>query len=100
MDEDIRENIGPVPRYLASTNRQPILVAIGPCDAARSRRLRLWRWPGRGLISPYPESDRGKLDEGEVIGGELVIAGGDTPALLNLTEEPIQQVTRPVRDGD
>ena len=27
MDEDIRENIGPVPRYLASTNRQPILVA-------------------------------------------------------------------------
>ena len=48
---------------------------------------------GRGLISPYPESDRGKLDEGEVIGGELVITGGNTPALLDLVKEPLDEVT-------
>src|SRR5258708_40103841 len=30
---------------------------------------------GRGLISPCPESDRGKVDEGEVIVSELVITG-------------------------
>ena len=48
---------------------------------------------GRGLISAQPKADRGKLDEGEVIGGELVIAGGDAPALLDLVEEPLDQVT-------
>jgi hypothetical protein len=30
---------------------------------------------GRGLISPYPETDRSKLDKGKVIGSALVIAG-------------------------
>jgi hypothetical protein len=48
---------------------------------------------GRVLISPYPESDRGKLDEGEVIGGELVITGGNTPTLFDLVKEPLDQVT-------
>jgi hypothetical protein len=32
--------------------------------------------PRRGLISPRPKANRGKLDEGEVIGSELVIPGG------------------------
>ena len=54
--------------------------------------------PGRGLISPYPESDRGKLDEGEVIGSELVITGGNTPALFDLVKEPLDQVTSPERN--
>jgi hypothetical protein len=44
---------------------------------------------GRGLISAQPKADRSKLDESEVIGSELVIAGGDTPALLDLIEEPV-----------
>jgi hypothetical protein len=51
---------------------------------------------GRGLISAQPKSDRSKLDEGKVIGGELVIAGGDAPVLLDLVEEPLDQVVRPV----
>src|SRR5215813_57089 len=47
---------------------------------------------GAAPISAQPKADRSKLDEGEVIGGELVIAGGDTPALLNLVEEPLHKV--------
>jgi hypothetical protein len=54
---------------------------------------------GRGLVSPYPESDRGKLDEGEVIGGELVITGGDTPTLFDFVKEPLDQVTSAVEIG-
>jgi hypothetical protein len=44
---------------------------------------------GRGG-STQPKADRSKLDEGEVIGGEFVIAGGDTPALFDFVEEPLQ----------
>jgi hypothetical protein len=54
---------------------------------------------GRGLISAGPKADRSKLDEGEVIGGELVITGGDTPALLVPIEEPLDQLARPVEMG-
>jgi hypothetical protein len=54
---------------------------------------------GRGLISAQPKADRSKLDEGEVIGSEPVIAGGDAPALLDLIEEPLHQVTRPIEMG-
>jgi hypothetical protein len=39
------------------------------------------------------EADRSKLEEGEVIGGEFVISGGNTPALLDPIEEPLDQVT-------
>jgi len=53
----------------------------------------IWVQLGCGLISPYPEPDRSQLDEGEVIGSELVISGGNTPALLDLVEEPLDQVT-------
>ena len=53
----------------------------------------------RAFISAEPKADRSKLDEGEVIGGELVIAGGDTPALLDLIEEPLDQVARPLEMG-
>ena len=54
---------------------------------------------GRGLISPQPKANRGKLDEGEVIDSEFVIAGGDAAALLDLVEEPLDQVTCPVQMG-
>ena len=51
---------------------------------------------GRKVIGAQPKADRSKLDQGEVIGWGLVMAGGDTPTLLDLTEEPLHQVTRPV----
>jgi hypothetical protein len=34
---------------------------------------------------------RSKLDEGKLIGGEIVIAGGTMSALLDLVEEPLNQ---------
>jgi hypothetical protein len=54
---------------------------------------------GRGRIGAQPKADRSKLDEGEVVGSELVITGDDTPALLDLVEEPLHQVTRSVEVG-
>ena len=51
------------------------------------------------LASLYPETDRSKLDEGEIIGGELVVASGNTPALLDLVEEPLDKAARPVEIG-
>ena len=54
---------------------------------------------GRGLISAQPQTDRRELDEGKIVGGELVVAGGDTPVLLDLVEEPLDQVSRPVKVG-
>ena len=56
---------------------------------------------GRGLINAQPKADRGNLDEGEVIGGEFVIASGDATVSLDLdlVEEPFDQVTRPVETG-
>jgi hypothetical protein len=36
-----------------------------------------------------------KLDECEVVGRELVVAGCHTPTVLNLIEEPLDQVASP-----
>src|SRR5215469_15222550 len=52
---------------------------------------------GRGLISTQPNADGCELDEGQVIGCQLVISGRDTPTLLDLVEEPLDQVARAVQ---
>ena len=52
---------------------------------------------GRGLISAQPDADRCQLDEGEVIGSEFVVTGGDTPTLLDLVEEPLDEVARAIQ---
>jgi len=41
---------------------------------------------GCELIRSPPKANQGHLDEGEVIGGELVKSCGDAPALLDLLE--------------
>ena len=51
---------------------------------------------GRGLISAQPQTDRRELYEGKIVGGELVVTGGDPPALLDPVEKPLDQVSRPV----
>jgi len=37
------------------------------------------------------------LDEGEIIGCELLIARRDAPTLLDLVEEPFDQITSAIR---
>jgi hypothetical protein len=47
------------------------------------------------LIGAQP-SDGCELDE-EIVGGEFVIAGCGAPALLDLVEEPFDQITHPIQ---
>jgi hypothetical protein len=48
-------------------------------------------------MSTQPQTDGREFDKSKIIGGELVIAGGATPALPDLVEEPLDQVSRPVK---
>src|SRR6266566_2606602 len=52
---------------------------------------------GRGLINAQPQAYRCKLDECEVVGRELVVARCHTPIVLDLVEEPLDQVASPVK---
>jgi hypothetical protein len=54
---------------------------------------------GRALINAQPKTDAGELDEGEVVGGELVVSGRDPTTLLDLVEEPLDQVAVAVEIG-
>jgi hypothetical protein len=49
------------------------------------------------IISAEPQTDGHELDEGKIVGGELVVTGGDASALLDLVEEPLDQVPRSVK---
>ena len=39
---------------------------------------------------------KGNLDEGEVVGSELVVPGRDAPEVLELADQPFDQVALPV----
>jgi hypothetical protein len=54
---------------------------------------------GRELISTKPNSDGRKLDKCEIVGGELVVSSRDSSALLDLAEEPLDQITCAVQIG-
>jgi hypothetical protein len=54
---------------------------------------------GRGLISTQPNAYGCELNEGQMIGCQLVISCRDTPTLLDLVEEPFDQVARAVQYG-
>ena len=47
---------------------------------------------GRGLINAQPQPYGRKLDEYEVVGGQLVVAGCHAPAVLDFVEQPFNQV--------
>ena len=47
---------------------------------------------GRGLINPQPDADGREFDHGEVVCGELFIACGDAPAMLDPIEETLDPV--------
>src|SRR5262249_32779866 len=52
---------------------------------------------GRGLINAQPQSYRCKLDECEVVCRELVVASCHTPAVFDLVEEPLDQISGSVK---
>jgi hypothetical protein len=52
---------------------------------------------GRGLISTQPNSDWGEFDERQIVRREFVVSGRDTPTLLDLVEEPFDQVPRAIQ---
>ena len=52
---------------------------------------------GRRLISAEPQPHRGELYHGKEVGGELVVAGGDAAEVLQLGEEPLDQVSLAVK---
>src|ERR1700760_4449455 len=45
---------------------------------------------------PQPDADSGELDESEVVGVVLLVAGGDGSEMLKLVEEPLDQVAEPI----
>ena len=51
---------------------------------------------GRGLIKTQPQAYGRKLDECKIVGGELIVAGCHTSIVLDLVEEPLDQVASAV----
>jgi hypothetical protein len=52
---------------------------------------------GRGLTSTQPDADGCQLDEGAVAGCEFVVAGVDTPTLLDPVEKSLDETTRAIK---
>ena len=54
---------------------------------------------GHQLISAHPDACGGELDEGEVVGVVLFVAGGDGAEVLELVEEALDEVAVAVEEG-
>jgi hypothetical protein len=54
---------------------------------------------GRALINAQPKPDRRKLDESEVVGRQFVVAGCNAATVLDLVEEPFDQVAGSIQIG-
>jgi hypothetical protein len=52
---------------------------------------------GRRLMSALPDGDSCHFGEGEVIGCEIVVPGGETPTLLDRVEEPVDEASRTIQ---
>jgi hypothetical protein len=52
---------------------------------------------GRELINAQPQPDRCKLNEGEIVCREFVIASRDPTTVLDLIEEPFDQISGAVK---
>src|SRR5215831_6504382 len=52
---------------------------------------------GRGLINSQPQPNRSKLDEGQVVGCELVVACCNSTTMLDFVEEPLHQIPSAVQ---
>src|SRR3712207_1202300 len=49
------------------------------------------------VLRSEPDPDRGELDEGQIAGGQLVVAGGDPPVLLQPAHQPLDHVPLPAQ---
>ena len=63
-------------------------AGIVPPAAAASAAISL----GRRLIMAQPDADSRELDEGEVVGGVLLVSGRNRPVVFELVEEPFDEV--------
>jgi hypothetical protein len=52
---------------------------------------------GRELINAKPKPDRRKLNECKVVDREFVVAGCNTATVLDLIEEPLDQISGPIK---
>jgi len=48
---------------------------------------------------PQPDTDRGEFDEGEVVGGVLLLSCGDGSVMLEFVEEGLDEVPVAVQEG-
>src|SRR5664280_3135393 len=75
-------------------------VIVGTAASSAPRLLLAWfdqaLLLGRGLINTQPNADGRKFDKGKIIGCEPVVASGYTTTLLDLVEEPLDEITRAI----
>src|SRR5215831_4928251 len=78
-------------RLRTITSPQPILLAHYTSVEVIESIL------GRGLINAQPQPDRRELNEREVVGCELAVARCDPTTMLDLVEEPLDQIACSVK---
>src|SRR5262249_9995245 len=84
IDQTARHASGPV--------RLPVALL------SQARPLSHWGLrQGRGLINSQPQPNRSKLDEGQVVGCELVVTCCNWATMLDFVEEPLHQIPSAVQ---
>jgi PAS domain S-box-containing protein len=68
-------------------------IVNSPLAFARLVRANL----GRGLIIAEPNPRCSKLDHGEVVSGELLVARGDAPEVFDLVEETLDAIAQAIK---
>jgi hypothetical protein len=76
----------------------PKTTRLRPGDRCRGKIYEYTSYSnlGRALINAQPNSNCCQLDEGEIIGCELVVAGRNPTTLLDLIKEPFDKITSAV----
>src|SRR4029078_8409720 len=86
-------------RLVAPQSRLGLFFVLAgpPRVLEHPRRPSLIAEQGRGLIKEQPQPDWCKLDEGEEVRRELVIACSDPATLFDLVEEALNQISGTVK---
>jgi hypothetical protein len=86
------------PGLIVVDERKGDIVAAGPSPSPRGfpqlcAPSLLPSEAGRGLTNAQPQPYWRELDEGEVIGREFVVASCDPTTLLDVVDEPLDQIS-------